>query len=258
MKRGKRAQVSVFIILAIAIVALAILIYLFYPSIEMSLGIGAKNPSEFIQTCLEDKIKDTITEISLQGGSLKPEHYFLYNGSNIEYLCYVESYYLPCVVQQPMLKQHIESEILKGIEEQSKECLDSLESKYKKAGYSASISEGNTSVELLPKRIAVTFNNKIILAKENTETYDKISIIINNNLYERIGIANSIIEWETRLGEAETTLYMNYYHDLKVEKKKQSDGTKIYIITDRNTGDIFQLASRSIVWPSGYGMEGTY
>jgi len=144
------------------------------------------------------------------------------------------------------------------IEEQSKECLASLESKYKKAGYSASISEGNTSVELLPKRIAVTFNNKIILAKENTETYDKISIIINNNLYERIGIANSIIEWETRLGEAETTLYMNYYHDLKVEKKKQSDGTKIYIITDRNTGDIFQLASRSIVWPSGYGMEGTY
>jgi hypothetical protein len=49
---------------------------------------------------------------------------------------------------------------------------------------------------------------------------------------------------------------MNYYHDLKVEKKKQLDGTNIYILTDRNNENKFQFASRSVAWPPGYGAEG--
>jgi len=55
-------------------------------------------------------------------------------------------------------------------------------------------------------------------------------------------------------GDAETTTYMNYYRDLKVEKKKKTDGTTVYIITDRNDGNKFQFASRSIAWPPGYAI----
>jgi len=77
-------------------------------------------------------------------------------------------------------------------------------------------------------------------------------VILNNNLYELVSIVNSILNWEARYGDSETTIYMNYYHDLKVEKKKQSDGSTIYILTDRNTLDKFQFASRSVAWPPGY------
>ena len=49
---------------------------------------------------------------------------------------------------------------------------------------------------------------------------------------------------------------MNYYHDLNVEKKKQSDGSTIYILTDRNNENKFQFASRSVAWPPGYGAGG--
>ena len=66
-----------------------------------------------------------------------------------------------------------------------------------------------------------------------------------------MSIANSILSMEVQFGDSETTIYMNYYHDLKVEKKKQTDGTTIYILTDRITGDVFQFASRSIAWPPG-------
>ena len=47
---------------------------------------------------------------------------------------------------------------------------------------------------------------------------------------------------------------MTYYPWLKVEKILRDDGTKIYILTDRNTGDKFEFAVRSVAWPPGYGI----
>ena len=109
------------------------------------------------------------------------------------------------------------------------------------------------NVELLPKRIVVTFNRSLTLTKEESQKYSSFVVILNNNLYELVSIANSILNWEARYGDSETTTYMDYYHDLKVEKKKQSDGTTIYILTDRNNQNKFQFASRSIAWPPGIG-----
>ena len=108
-------------------------------------------------------------------------------------------------------------------------------------------------IELLPKRIVGIFNYSLILTKGSTERYDSFSVVLNNNLYELVSIASSILNWEARYGKAESTIYMNYYHDLKVEPKLQSDGTTIYILTDRNNGNKFQFASRSVAWPPGYG-----
>jgi len=251
--KDKKGQVTIFIIIAVVIVVLGILIYMFYPEIRAGLGLEPKNPSAFIQSCIEDEIKENAEKLSLQGGSLAPEHYIIYNNEKIEYLCYTTEYYKTCVVQQPMLKQHIESEIEEEIQEQTKVCFDSMEESYKKKGYDVSLKKGDMFVELLPKRIATTFNYSLILTKgEDSEKYDSFRVVLNNNLYELISIANSILEWEVTYGDAETTVYMDYYHDLKVEKKKQSDGTTIYILTDRNTENKFQFASRSVAWPPGY------
>jgi hypothetical protein len=37
-----------------------------------------------------------------------------------------------------------------------------------------------------------------------------------------------------------------------VEKKKQGDGTTVYILTDRDTDEKFYFASRSIAIPAGF------
>ena len=260
-KRGKKAQVTIFIILAVIIVALGILIFLFFPKIKTSLGFGVKNPNDFIQSCLQKEIKDSVDKLSLQGGSLNPELYFKYNNSDVSYLCYTNAYYSLCNNQQPLLKEHIESEIKKNINKKASECFKDLKKAYISQGYKVNLIEKGVDVELLPKRIVVSFNNTLALTKQNTETYNNIRVILRNNLYELIAIAESILNYEARVGNAETTTYMDYYHDLKVEKKipgyvtdenKKEDGTKIYIITDRNTGNKFQFAVRSLVWPSGY------
>jgi hypothetical protein len=170
-------------------------------------------------------------------------------------LCYTNEYYKTCVMQQPMLKDHIESEIKNEIKGQVTACFNSMRESYQKKGYDVAMKEGGTTIELLPERIASTFNYSLTLTKgEDTQKYNSFSVVLNNNLYELISIANSILNWEASYGDAETTTYMNYYRDLKVEKKKQEDGTKIYILTDRNTEDKFQFATRSVAWPPGYGI----
>ena len=251
--KNRRAQVTIFIIVAIVIVVAGLLIYFVYPKIKAGAGFDSKNPSAFIQTCIEDEIKNNVKIISSQGGSSNPEFFYLYDNSKIEYLCYTNQDYLPCVMQQPMLKQHIEDEIKNSVGNQAKVCFNELKANYEKQGENPNLVEGATSVELLPGKIAVTFNNVLTLTKAGSERYENFKVVLNNNLYELVGIANSILEWEVVYGDADTSSYMNYYPDLKVEKKKQEDGTKVYILTERNTENKFQFASRSMAWPSGYG-----
>jgi hypothetical protein len=253
--KEKRGQITIFIIVAIVIIVLVALLYMFYPQIKTTLGIESKNPNEFIQDCISKEIEESVNRLSLQGGSLDPRHYIAYKNEKIEYLCYTSEYYKTCVMQQPMLKTHIEEEIGNSIKNKADECFNDLKESYIKKGYAVNLKKGDINVELLPKRIVVTFNNSLTLTKDSSEKYDSIKVVLNNNLYELISITNSILNWEASYGDSETTSYMNYYHDLKVEKEKQSDGTTIYILTDRNNGNKFQFASRSVAWPPGYGVS---
>ena len=255
LKNQTRGQITVFIIIAVIIIAIGALLYLFIPQVRTSLGFDLKNPSVFLQTCIEDEIEDAVNLLSVQGGSINPEHYITYNNEKIEYLCYTEEYYKTCVVQQAMLKKHIESEIKNEVEESAMACLDSLKESYEKKNYDVNLKRGDMQIELLPERVVAKFNSSLILTKDDSEKYESFIVVLNNNLYELVSITNSILNGEASYGDVETTIYMNYYHDLKVEKLKQSDGTTIYILTDRNGEDKFQFASRSVAWPPGYGIN---
>jgi hypothetical protein len=103
-------------------------------------------------------------------------------------------------------------------------------------------------VELLPQKVVVTFKKSITLkTEEGSKTFDGFSIFVDNNLYELTSIATSIMISETKTGDTEVKTYMNYYHDLKVEKKKQSDGSKVFILTDIVNGNDFRFATRTHV-----------
>ncbi len=249
-----RGQVTIFIIVAIIIVAAALLIYSFFPDIQKSLGLTVQNPREFIQSCIESEISDSVGLLSSQGGSLEPQHYILYNDDKIEYLCYTNEFYKNCVMQQPLLKEHIESEILGKINTDIDVCFNSMKKSFEGRGYNVAITPGTKTIELLPMKVVSTFDYAVTLTKgEDVQRYDSFNVVVDNNLYELVSIGDSILGWEAIYGDAETTVYMDYYHDLKVEKKTQGDGTTIYILTDRNTEDKFQFASRSVVMPPGYG-----
>ena len=99
--------------------------------------------------------------------------------------------------------------------------------------------------------IILKINADLRFEKDKVEVYESINIDINSRLYDLIMVAGSISNWEARYGESESLLYMGYYPQLKVEKKKQFDGTTIYMLTQRNTLDTFKFAIRSVVIPTG-------
>jgi len=249
---NKTGQVTLFIIIAIVIVAAGVLVYVFYPQISSTLGVGEQDPNSFIQNCVEDTIEDTVELVSMQGGSFEPENFFTYNDVKIEYLCYTEENYKTCVIQQPLLRQHVESEIKTEIEPTVRNCFNELKSSFEDRGYDVTMREGDVNVKLLPERIISTFNYTVTLTRTETQRYESFSVVLNNNLYELINIANSILEWEATYGDADPRGYMTYYPNLKVDKNLRDDGTRIYTLSNRDSGDKFQFSTKSVVFPPGY------
>ena len=248
---SKRSQITIFVIIAIMIIVIGVLAYLFLPKIQTGFGVSTNNPNVFIQNCMSKSLSETIEKISLQGGSLNPGNYILYQNEKVEYLCYTEEDYTQCVMQKPLLKNQIENEIKQNLVSGKTSCLESLKKNFEAQGYNVDIQPGDSNVEILPGRVEMNFQNVLTLRKDSSERYDDLGAVTNNNLYEMIGIAGSILNMEARYGDAETTVYMNYYHHLKVEKFKQDEGSTIYVISDRNTGEKFQFATRSIAFPAG-------
>ena len=241
----KRGQVTIFIIIAILVVAIIAVIFAVSPKLRSSISGETESPENFIQTCLEDRIEETVETISLQGGSLEPEFYYLYQDNKLQYLCYSNEYYKACNVQIPFIGEHIEAEIRDSIETDVDFCFNSLKENYK----DSSVTKGEIIVDLLPQKIVTTVKNKFVFTQaDQTETRESFNIILNNNLYELTTIAQNILEWETIYGGANPDIYMNIHSVLKVDKYEQSDETTVYILTDKNTDKKFQFASRSFAY----------
>ncbi len=254
----KRGQITIFVIIAVLVVAAAVLFYLAYPQIRASFGGETQSPEQTLNACISAPLTERLTTIGLQGGSMNPQFAFTFpDGTKTEYLCYTYEFYKTCSVQQPLLKEHIERELKSAISSTVSGCVDELKQNLESQGYEVSIRNKDFTLELYPQNVIINLTSPILLRKADTQTnLPSVTILIRNNLYELVSIAESIINYEAELGDSETTIYMNYYPNLKVEKVKQSDGTKIYTLTNRESNQQFRFASRSLSWPPGYGTEG--
>ena len=133
----KRGQVTIYVIIAIVIVAAVILIFMFRPEINAFLG-SDLNPNAFLNDRLKDSLIEGKETLAKQGGYLEPEGFILYQGNKIKYLCYNSEYYLPCKVQQPMIRQKFEEELKKYIEDDVKNAMKDLKKQYERRGYDVS------------------------------------------------------------------------------------------------------------------------
>ena len=119
-------------------------------------------------------------------------------------------------------------------------------------GYRVGLQQGESRIELLPRRITLISESALTLTRgDSTENYEEFRIYFEDSLYEFLGIVQSILVSEATFGDTEISYYMALYRNLKVEKLKQSEGTKVFILTDPHE-DKFQFATRGIAWPGGY------
>ena len=248
---NKRGQIAIFVIIAILIASVILVVFL-NPGGRIGISEDV-NPSSYLSNCIEPKVSEALEILSKQGGSLNPENYVLYRDQKVEYLCYTNKQYSLCSVQQPLLVMHIEDEIKSYVEPVARQCIRDLEERYESQGYIVSTTPGDLSVDFAPGKISIEFDSPMTIEKDSTQTFRKFAVSINSEMYDLLMTAVSIIQYESALGDSETLLYLQYYPDLSIKKVKR-EGDTIYTLKNVVTNEAFTFASRSLVWPAGYGL----
>lgn len=246
--KERSGQVTIFVILALIVVGVVIAIFAFPSANVFSSEV---NPSSYLRTCIEPEIEIIKDTLSVQGGYTTPSNYAMYQDLKLQYLCYTSDYYVPCMVQQPLLLKHVQTEMEKHIEPRAKQCFEDLKDQYESRGFEVTSGATDIQVGIVPGSINVEFIAPMTLRKEDTQTFDKFSVGITSEWYTLINVAISIIQYESTFGDSETNLYISYYPGLMVEKTRRDDGSTIYQLSDVTTEDKFAFATRSLVWPQG-------
>lgn len=248
MLKERSGQVTIFVILALIVVAVVIVIFAFPSANVFSSDV---NPSSYLRNCIEPEIDIIKNTLSSSGGYTNPDNYAMYKDLKLQYLCYTSSYYIPCTVQQPLLLKHVQEEMEKYIEPRAKQCFEDLKDQYESRGYEVNSGSTDVQIGIVPGSINVEFLAPLTLRKEDTQTFNKFSVGIKSEWYTLINTALNIIQYESTFGDSETSLYISYYPNLIIEKTRRDDGSTIYQLRDVTTGDEFAFATRSLVWPQG-------
>lgn len=249
---NSRSQVTIFVIIALLIIGIIAIIFL--PQIKNVFV--PTTPNDLIpKECMEKAVKETLAEVMKHGGKLKPQLYFNYNNITIDYLCYTQEWYKGCLMQNPFLKQSIEKEVNANIQTKMLKCISDMETSLKNKGYEVRVTgTKKTTIELVPKKIIINPDIAMVITK-GEENYNfpssRFQIETKSGSYELIMIVTSVLAFEAGYGDSIPELYMYAYPNLRVQKTKQEDGTKIYLLSDRDTGEYIQFATRSVAWPAG-------
>jgi hypothetical protein len=254
-KRGKKAQLTIFIILAILIVAVVLFIFLFWPKLISTASLETDNPYIFIEQCIEEHIEDTIEIVAEHGGgyNINEQMSFFHRGEYIRFLCHTNENFRPCYKQYAFLGPHIEQQISINIENELNACFENLLDSYEDEGFTARIEqEGELELSIVPNFVSTSMNKKLLLSKGNdNQEFNNFNIKVDSSLYEIIGVAENILDWESTVGDALSEAYMIDNPYIKVEKRLKEDEVKIYTITHRKSGEEFRFASRSLAIPPG-------
>lgn len=247
----KGGQISLFVIIAIVIVAVVAVIFLFP---RISVLTSDVEPNSYLRDCIEKDARANMESLALQGGYSNPESYVMYQDNKFTYLCYTSENYKPCLVQQPLIKNHFEEELKSIIEPRARQCAQDLKVLYERKGYAVESDEGELNVNFVPGKLNIEFDSPLAIVKDGSQTFRRFSTSLDTEMYDLLLTSTSMVQFESTLGDTETLSYIQYYPDLKIEKLKR-DGDTLYTLSNVVTGDKFSFSSRSLVFPPGYGLE---
>jgi len=240
-----RGQVTIFIIIGIVIVVGILSFFLWLQPTYFQ----EKGKALGFESCVEDVVEDAIAELELKAGFVNPEFTYAYNGEELTYLCYTNDYYQTCTVQVPFLKNAFDEQMEILIRDKVDSCYDNSLSNLKAQGYSVTSGVVNYDVLIEPGVVRVEIDAPTTVGGQQ---FARFNVKTNAPTYDMVMIATSILQFETKYGDADVSSMMEFYPDYIIRKMKRSDGTTVYVLEHKDLGNKFQFASKSLVWPAGY------
>lgn len=245
MEMGRKGQVTLFVIVAIVIVSAIIVFLLWIQPTYFSELSGGLN----FEGCVEDAVEQAIDELGPNAGFVNPKFVYTYGGERFVYLCYTNEYYKTCTVQVPFLKNVFDEQMEILIRGKIDSCYENSVDDLRAQGYDVVGGVVDYDVLIEPGVVRVEIDAP---TRVGSQGFARFNIGVNSPIYEMIMIATSILQFESALGDSDTSAMMGFYPDYIINKIKQGDGTTVYILESKITGNKFQFASRSLAWPAGY------
>lgn len=250
---------SVFIIVGIIIVAAISLFFLLDGTLTPSTGGSSEiSPNSYMESCLEDKIMEATELISAQGGYVENPLNFTFKFEDeedykgISYLCYNQNYYNPCIVQEPMLIQHLKDEVYNYIQEDVRNCFDDLTSSLESKGFTIDARYRDFEVELISKKVVLNIDAEITATKtDEIKEINDLKTFTSTEFYDLALVVQEIVSQEAEYCNFNHLGYMLLYPEFKIDKFETGDTETIYTVKYKKTEERFRFAIRSCVIPPG-------
>lgn len=257
---NRRAQVTIFIILAMIIVVAIIILFLLIrkPDLEIE---DVENPQAYIESCVRDFTEEAIELLSKQGGDIVPSPKTTYLGEEIAYLCYTGNWYLPCIMQEPGLVEHVEDEITDYIYDRTENCFQSLKSGLEKKNYYIEIGSMEIDTKLKTGEVVVNIQRDFKMTKrEEVRSFTEFNVKILSPITSILETASQIANSEAKFCNFDILGYMIYFPQYKLDKVRPSASLKegiemgdtIYYILHKPSNKEFKFAIRSCALPPGF------
>jgi len=252
-KSSKRGQITIWIIVALAIVSINLILFAFGKVPFLSVA-EETNPNAFIEKCAEKAVNDAVDLLLPHGGFLDPVNTVEYNYVNISYLCENRNYYLPCINSHPMLITELTNEIHNYSTPIIEQCFSDLKTELEKRQNKVEYGPMKVDIGLAPNKIFVNIDRKVVISRDGTSrTFNNFDIQTVNPIYDLANVAIEIANNEANYCYFEYVGYMILYPRWGIEVFSFSEGTRIYTITDKNSDKKLPVAIRSCIIPAGLG-----
>lgn len=260
-KIGKRGQITLWVIIAVVMVATIILFFMLGREPESGGPIvdSSFDVESYLDVCTKNYVEEAVDIMLPQGGFINPGNSVFFNNTNIEYICKNIGNYEPCIQQHPMLMNEMKEEIRNYVLPQVNNCLGDMKREFERRGNVVSMSGPTTlEVDFGPDRIFLTVGKRITIEKEGeVRTFDELEIEIESPVHNLADVAMEIARQEAGLSE-ETGCYFEFvgysilHPRYKISKYVMSDPTKIYTIRDTKSEKEMNIAIRSCAIPPGF------
>lgn len=250
---NKKAQATLFILLAIVIVSVIILLFLLNNNFSI-ISNPIDNPDSYLRGCIEDSIKLTEENIFNSNAFSSKDTYssILYKSENIPYLCISYEYYSSCMPQEPMLseKQRILMENKAAIDLNN--CVTTLKKELESKGYNINKENPSITIAFSENIIKASAKINLIATKEDSSVELKdIEIDYPSKLFNVLKLAQTIVNYESTLCEFSVMNWMATNPEILIKKDVLSDQTKVYTLQERLSLRELNFAVRTCVLPAG-------
>jgi hypothetical protein len=251
--KNKSAQVTVFIIIGLLVVA-AIILILYFTGKTSFISSPAENPEAYLRNCMMASIKEAENIILETNGypKINSTNYILYNKEKVPYLCTTSDFYIACTPQEPALFSYINGLMERKVSSDTDFCLNKLVGDYEKKGYKVQVDPGNITLKIQKDFISASFGKRISVSRaEDAREISNLEITYGTKLYNLIKLTQEIVNYETTTCVFDKDAWMKYDNSIIIYRTSTSDQTEIYTLRDRLTEREFKFAIKTCVLPAG-------